>query len=396
MSLAERAFGPANARVLGAMRVAIGVAALMELASSGPRILALAEPGALRLPILEPVASIFSGFAPLVLGAWLLAGIGFVLGRWTTVSGVILAAVLGGLVTADEQLYNNHSYLLAVVVAILTAARAGDALSLDARRSGTDGLPAPAWTVLALRAQLSIVYLFAAISKLNPSFLSGSVISAALRRDGIAFPEAWITFEPMFVLSVLVILVELLLAIGLWFRRWRGLALVAGLVLHVGIVLTMHAAWDLAGFSVATLALYLAFVDAPRGGHVVVWDDGCGFCGAWVRWFRRLDWLDTLRFVPRSALAESTAQVRAAVSAQAAAEALHLVRQRHVSRGFAAVTDVLAVLPVSFLWAPILRAPAIASAGERAYRRVARRRTCPVPLLGAGLDPAPPPARAAR
>jgi predicted DCC family thiol-disulfide oxidoreductase YuxK len=136
----------------------------------------------------------------------------------------------------------------------------------------------------------------------------------------------------------------------------------------------MHSAWDLAVFTVATLSLYVAFVDAPRLGLPLVWDDACGFCGAWIRWFRRLDWLDTLVPVPRSRLAESGLPV----TADAAAEALHLVTSRRTSRAFAAVRGVLAVLPVSFLWAPLLAIPPIATLGERVYRRVAERRSCPI------------------
>lgn len=374
MTLAERLFAPTNARALGVIRAGMGIAALMELAASAPRMLALAEPEAIRTPILEPVASLFAAFAPLVIALWLVSALAFTIGWRTPVAGWLLTAVVVGLVTSDQQLYSNHSYLIAISTGMLTAAGAGRSFSLDARRLGTDAEAAPAWTVLALRAQLSIVYGFAVIAKLNPSFLSGSVVSASLRREGIGFPVEWITFEWMFVLSLFVILSEAFLAVAPWSRRWRPLAFVVGLVLHTGIVAVMYAAWDLAVFSVATLSLYVAFVDAPRQGLAVVWDDACGFCGAWVRWFRRLDWLDTLRFVPRSALAASGVPVGAAE----AAEALHLVEPRRTTRAFAAVRAILRRLPVSFLWAPLLAVPPIPAIGERVYRRVAARRTCPI------------------
>jgi hypothetical protein len=374
MTLSGLLFRPVNARTLGVVRAGVGVAALMELAATAPRMLALADPAAIRLPIVEAVASVYSGAAPFVLLAWLVAGVAFSLGWHTTVAGTALALVFAGLVTSDQQLYSNHSYLITLSVAILTAGGAGRSWSLDAQRLGTDAEAAPAWTVLALRTQVSIVYAFAVIAKLNPSFLSGSVVAASLRRDGIAFPEAWITFESMFAMSMIVIVGEAFLAVALWRRRWRPLAFVVGLVLHAGIVVTMHAAWDLAVFTMATLSLYVAFVDAPRREMFVVWDDACGFCGTWIRWFRRLDWLDTLAPVPRSRLAESGLPV----DAHAAAEALHVVTPRRTQRAFAAVRGVLGVLPVSFLWAPLLAIPPIASLGERAYRRVALRRMCPV------------------
>jgi predicted DCC family thiol-disulfide oxidoreductase YuxK len=382
VTLIDRLFEPANARILGVARAGIGIAALMELAASMPRLMELASPDALRLPIVPAIGAAFYQATPVVLLAWLAAGIGFSLGWRTSISGWLLGLVFFGLVLSDQQLYSNHSYLIGLAVVLLTVGGSGRSWSLDARRLGTDADAAPAWTILALRAQLTILYAFAVLAKLNPSFLSGSVVAASLRRGGLAFPETWITFEWMFLLSILVIVGEAFLAVGLWRRRWRPAAFVVGLVLHVGILVVMQNAWDLAVFTAATLSLYIAFVDAPRGRLAVVWDDGCGFCGAWVRWFGRLDWLDVHRFVPRSRLAESGLPV----SADAAVEALHLVEPSGTSRAFAAVRRILARLPVSFLWAPLLAIRPIPSVGERVYARVAARRTCPV-TISATLAP---------
>lgn len=382
MTWMARLTADGNARIVGVVRAGVGLAAVMELVASGPRILALADPAAVRIPILDPVASVFYSAGPLIVVAWLVAGVAFAIGFRTTISGIVLGIVLLGMELADQQLYNNHTYLIAVAVLLLVAAGAGSSFSIDAYRNGTDERPVPAWTIYVLRAQLSIMYLFAALAKMNPSFLSGSVIAASLRRDGIAIPEAFITFEPMFVMSIAVIAAELFLAFALWSPRWRPAGFVVGLALHVGIVAVMHSAWDLATFGVATLALYVAFIPAARGSRSVVWDDSCSFCATWVRWFRRLDWLDALRFVPLSRLGESGLPVRE----EDALEALHVIGPRRITRGFAAVTDVLAVSPLGFLWAPLLRIRPVAAIGERAYRRVAERRTCAIPQSTSSAD----------
>ncbi|HEY8951454.1 MAG TPA: DUF393 domain-containing protein, partial [Candidatus Dormibacteraeota bacterium] len=108
---------------------------------------------------------------------------------------------------------------------------------------------------------------------------------------------------------------------------------------------------------------------------------GCGFCATWVKWFKRLDWLHALRFVPRSQLATSGLPV----TEDAAARALQLVLPTGVVHGgFAAVGRILEILPVSFLWAPLLRIPPIAWVGELAYRRVALRRKCELPAVEQG------------
>ena len=51
-----------------------------------------------------------------------------------------------------------------------------------------------------------------------------------------------------------------------------------------------------------------------------------------------------------------------------------------VRGGFAAVTRVAEILPVGYLWAPLLRLPPIALIGEALYRRVAERRSCELPV----------------
>ncbi len=53
-----------------------------------------------------------------------------------------------------------------------------------------------------------------------------------------------------------VIATELFIAIGIWFRRTRRLALLIGIVLHVSIVVLMHDRLPLFTFAVVCLSLY--------------------------------------------------------------------------------------------------------------------------------------------
>jgi hypothetical protein len=87
--------------------------------------------------------------------------------------------------------------------------------------------------------------------------------------------------------------------------------------------------------------------------------------------------MHALRFVPRSQLATAGLPI----TEDAAARALQIVLPSGRGRGgFAAVTAVAEILPVSYLWAPLLRLPPLAAMGEAAYRRVAARRKCELPL----------------
>jgi predicted DCC family thiol-disulfide oxidoreductase YuxK len=385
--VASRVEGRFPARPMAVARIGAAAAILLELRNSAETLLRLAEPGVIRAPWFGPEVPVTEPIAWLVIGVWLAANIGLLLGFRTRLSGALLTVMLAFTLLADQQLYSNHLYLMTVVAGLLCIGDSGAALSLDARRGGarTD---VPAWPVLLLKLQISVVYGYAALSKLNPDFLSGSVVASYLRRDGpLALPADWRSVEPMLVLSVLAICMEGFLAVALWLPRWRHVAFPVALALHVGIAIWLTPTYALSVFSLFMLPLLVLFLDPAPGRLTLVWDDGCGFCGAWVRWFRRLDWLDAIRPVPRSGLAASGLPV----AAEAAARALQAVEGDRVRGGFAAVTAVAEALPLAFLWAPLLRLPPVAWIGERWYARVAARRSCELPgptLTTRGATPA--------
>lgn len=377
--LAEVAKRTVPARPLAVARIGAAAAILLELPNTSETLMRLVDPSILHAPYLSGTPRVTEPMALALIGLWLASGTALALGWRTRPAGAVLTATLASVLFLDQQLYSNHLYLMLPVAGLLTVADSGAALSLDARRDGERGW-VTAWPVLLICVQVSIVYGFAALAKMNPDFLSGSVVAVYLRREGpLAVPDAWRSLEPMLVLSMLAVCSEAFLAISLWSRRWRPAALVVGLGLHLFITGWLSPTMSLLVFSLLILPLYLPFLEAPPFGRVVVWDDGCGFCGTWVTWFRRFDWLHALRFVPRSELASA----RLPVAEEEAARALQIVLPSgRVRGGFAAVTRVLEILPISFLWAPLLRLPPIAAIGERVYRSIAVRRRCELPMPG--------------
>jgi predicted DCC family thiol-disulfide oxidoreductase YuxK len=367
----------APARPLALARIGASLAILLELPNSAETLLRLTNPAVIHAPYLPFAPRMSEPMAWLLIGLWLVGGVMLMLGWHTRVGGTLLTMALAVALLSDQQTYSNHLYLMLPVAALLTVAESGAAVSLDARRAGGRDW-VPGWPVWLLCAQISIVYAFAALAKLNPDFLSGSVVASYLRRDGLlAVPAAWRSLEPMLVMSLFAICSEAFLAFALWIPRWRPAALVVGLGLHLFIAGWLVPTGPLFVFSLLMLPLYLLFLDVAPEARVVVWDDGCGFCATWVRWFRRLDWMHALRFVPRSQLASAALPV----NEDAAARALQIVLPSgEVRGGFAAVTGVAEVLAVSYLWAPVLRVWPIAAVGEAVYRRVAQRRKCELPL----------------
>src|SRR6185436_17418496 len=103
------------------------------------------------------------------------------------------------------------------------------------------------------------------------------------------------SMEPMLILAVLAVCAEASIGIALWSRRWRSTAFVVALGLHVSLAAWFAPTYPLVIFAVVMLPPFILFLDAAPG-RVVVWDDGCGFCATWVKWFNRLDWLHALRF----------------------------------------------------------------------------------------------------
>ena len=363
-----------DARPLGVTRIVLGIAAVLftlELAESLGR---LGAPGMFRFPVVEQLAWIPGSPAVVgIIGLWAVTATAFLVGWYARVAGVVLVSLGMLVLSIDQQLYSNHLTLLTVLTGLVALADGGAALSLDAR-AGRGATRIPEWGIWLIKVQLTSLYAFAALSKLNPSYLSGSVMASYLRTDGpLAVPEAWRSFEPMLVLSVVALLSELFLAVALWLPRWRRNAFVVGLGLHAFILLTFQPPLALLVFGLASLAPYVLFLHAAPASRLVIWDASCSFCAGWVYWWRRLDWLGVLRFAPMD---EPGLLETHGISELAAAEALHVVGPDGTTRAFGAVRSVAEVLPVSFLWAPLLALPPVQWVGERVYRSVARRRSC--------------------
>ncbi len=143
------------------------------------------------------------GAPPLVLAALVLGGVLLLLGRegWL----LVLAGGLGVLATAPVELRRQHLVLLVAVALVATVTR-------------DDGERLLLW-----RTQLSALYGIAALAKLNEAYLSGTVLTLALRPS---LPLAVVV-----ALGVGLVAVEVLLVVTPWVPRLRrpGTAVAAAL-----------------------------------------------------------------------------------------------------------------------------------------------------------------------
>lgn len=200
-----------------------------------------------RMPLQIPV-----GPALAFVALWIVAAFGVTANSRRRISLAAVAGLAGfSFVVTSWRMYNHHVVLMITVALIL--------LLFDRAEQPT-----------LLKVQLSIVYGFAAVTKLNAAYISGAVLDSKL-----ASSDAWqhlhLNALPATVLPTLAvasILVEAWLAVALWFKATRVQAAVIGVVFHIAMVALIAygivSVIRLVVFSGLMLALYLPFFAATK------------------------------------------------------------------------------------------------------------------------------------
>ena len=353
-----------DARPLALVRIVVGLSAIalavfVERSAlnrlSGEDI--FQAPAASWLPTLTPA------LVDVILVLWIAFAIALTIGLYARLAAAGVALVAAAAMTLDLQAFSNHVTLLVALSVLLALGNPAAAWSVDSRRRGSAASIAY-WPVFLIKFQISTVYAYAALSKINDSFLSAEVLASRWEPGLGSLTE---TLQPVLIaIAISTVLAEGFLAVGLWNERLRRVALPLGLGLHVLIPATFGA--PLIPFSALMVGAYVLFPDWQAGSQRVVWNSGSEGIASFVRAFRRLDWFGVHDFEP-SALAPSEPPIR-------------LSGPDRSAEGYDAVRLMLERSPVTFLIAPILGSRVVAPLGRRAYQRVAgpgRRSTTPAP-----------------
>lgn len=185
----------------------------------------------------------------------------------------IMMLYLAGAITPVPGWAHHHVYLLAVACLFLALTDCGRSYSIDrlravnaARRAQPMRDDPPEYGFLLgqrlIALQLSALYFWTAIDKTDHAFLSGErleqtfvwIYSGRALECVLAYPGL------IAALSIIVVIVEYLLAVAILVPRWLFWALPLGLALHASfyLMLPVHT------YSATAMVLYLALLDPAR------------------------------------------------------------------------------------------------------------------------------------
>jgi hypothetical protein len=239
-------------RPVALARIGVGIAAMLN-ATEAFWILERVAGGRLAVPVIEgtPVVTMPWLVCGLVVG--IAAGLAVTVGWMTAPAAAITALLSAAALLADQQVYSSHRWFATLLMVYLVFARSETAWSVRPR---PDRQSIPWWPQLLMMSQLSVLYLFSAISKMNLTFISGAPLSIWVWVD--------LPWQAFFIAAVLTIAVELILTVGLWFPSSRRLAALLGLGLHLSIVVLMTGETAaLIAFAITCVSLYPLFLHRP-------------------------------------------------------------------------------------------------------------------------------------
>lgn len=257
------------------------------------------EPYAAWYP--EPPRGVYVALLWLAVVAAILMSIGL-LTRLATAATFALVAY--NLFLSTTHFHNNRAYLV-IVLGVLAVAPCGRELSLDALIRRRRGLPAldpraPAWPLWLLRFECSIVYGASGMSKLlDPDWLGGTVpwMRAVQSRDELGALPGWVvsilTNRELYTgAAKVIVLTELFIACGLWWRGTRYAAVWVAVIFHVGIQVSA----SVQVFSVLGIAVLVIWAVPSTRDRVLYADERR------LPLVRGLDWLARFRVEPGSQL----------------------------------------------------------------------------------------------
>ncbi len=284
-------YAEGNTLALGLFRVFFGLAMLREIGVTRARSVAALADNYFHLPYLPFIPLVPMDRYHAIHNLELFFAVLLVLGLFRRTTCTALLILQGWVFFADQLNFRNHPYFFLLLLLALLLAPSSDALSLGGalrarlgRRSVRQALLGsvrPLTYQRLIQVELALVYVYAALHKLEPAFLDGRVLSHYLSDSLPRQAQEWLGLNAEIAarlhdyvadpsnlvgMAVATVVLELALPLGLFWRRLRPWAIAIGIPFHLGIAAMMNI-WN---FSWVMLAAYLLFLEPetlPRWGR---------------------------------------------------------------------------------------------------------------------------------
>lgn len=206
-----------------------------------------------------------------LLAGWvvlLVAAIALTVGWQSRIAAIVVFVLIMSFERRNPWVFNAGDMLLRIEAIMIALAPCGAALSVDQwRRSGSffSSRDCKLWALRLMQVQVTIIYLSTVVAKLRgETWQNGTSVLYSLRQVDMLVlqtPE-WLT-NNLLIMNVIAwgtLVIEAAIGVLVWNRRWRPWVLAAGVMLHLGISMTL----EVGLFSAAIFVLYLAFVPSSR------------------------------------------------------------------------------------------------------------------------------------
>lgn len=277
-------FAPQSTSTLALVRIAFGVVITCWTVSLFPDLTALySDVGVAPQQIgwQTPLTLLAWWSAPpVVAGLWAVllgAAVCLTLGYQSRIAAVVVFVAVLSFQQRSPDTLNSGDVLLRLIALYLVFAPTGAALSIDRWRKHREtfwGFPHRSpWPLRLIQVQMSVVYAASVFYKLQGiNWVDGTALGYALGLTDLRrLPVPEFFTDQLLLLNLATygtLVVEAALALLVWNRRAMPWVLAAGVVLHLGIDLTIMVGF----FSFAMFVTYIAFVPpevAERWIHAV-------------------------------------------------------------------------------------------------------------------------------
>lgn len=278
-------FAPASPVAWGTFRIAMGLAAVLTLLLQLPDFVAwFSEDGFVPSSLITPEFGTAFRFNPLVNVAsttftaiWffvtVIAAILTTLGLFTRFASIVLAVGIMGLHHRNPVILNSGDTLLRLSVMALAFGPSGAALSIDrlrARWHGETGpvLPVSIWPQRVVAYQVALVYGATLWWKVFGTYWKDGTATwyPTQMREFDRFPvPGFVDTQPFIAFTTYATLaIELALCTIVFYKPLRRYAIIAGLLLHLGI----EYRFNIPMFAFTILSCYLCFYE---GDEISAW-----------------------------------------------------------------------------------------------------------------------------